>query len=195
MDGSLVLRSPGDSLLEALHGGLTMTAARTGRADETTHQLLKHAVVQLHLGLPAFPQVVVVVLQTLPVAIELLQAVGVDILDAATISPAHTHTHTYTPSHTLTPPGRNLHSRRTPRHLPPLLQTLHLPAPIRLGLALHIVFVERLAPIPDKVRRAHQRRRRRPDLLDLGDVRGHRGGVHQDTLVEAVPVMSAVSPH
>jgi hypothetical protein len=48
-----------------------------------THQLLKYAVVQFHLRLPALEHVVVVVLETLPVSIKLLQAVGVDILDPA----------------------------------------------------------------------------------------------------------------
>lgn len=129
----------------------------------------------------------VVILQTLPVGIELLQAVSVDILDPVdALAPLRTHTHAHIFSLSLS--GINIHSSRTPRDLPPLLQTLHLPAPIRLGLTLHIVIVERLAPIPDKVRGAHQWRRCCPDLVDLGDVRGHRGGVHQDTLVEAVPI-------
>ena len=54
-----------------------------GRKKEETYQLLKHAAIQVHLRLSALPQTVVVVLKTLPVRIELLQAVGVDILDPA----------------------------------------------------------------------------------------------------------------
>lgn len=53
------------------------------RQKKKTNQLLKHTVVQLHLGLPTLPHMVVVVLQTLPVRVELLQAVGVDLLDTA----------------------------------------------------------------------------------------------------------------
>lgn len=47
----------------------------------TAYQLLKHTVVQFHLLLPTLPEVVVVILQALPVCVELLQAVRVDVLD------------------------------------------------------------------------------------------------------------------
>lgn len=47
-----------------------------------TYQLLKDAVVELLLRPPALKQMVVVVFETFPVSGKLLQAVGVDILDA-----------------------------------------------------------------------------------------------------------------
>lgn len=47
-----------------------------------TYKLLKHTTVQLHLWLSALPHVVVVVLEALPVRVELLQAVRIDVLDA-----------------------------------------------------------------------------------------------------------------
>lgn len=51
--------------------------------EEETHQLLKNTAVQLHLLRTALPELVVVVLKTLPVSSERLQAVGVDVLDSA----------------------------------------------------------------------------------------------------------------
>lgn len=80
----------------------------------------------------------------------------------------------------------NIHTSRTTSHLPTLLHTLQLPASISLGLALHVILVKRVTPIPDEIRCAQQRRGRRSDLVDFGDVSRHRGRVHQDTLVEAV---------
>lgn len=53
-----------------------------------THQLLKNTTIHLHLGLSAFPQILVVVLEAFPMGVELLQAVGVDIFDPAPISPS-----------------------------------------------------------------------------------------------------------
>lgn len=61
MNWSLVLGGTGDRLLEA--------------------QLVEDTLVQLHLGLPALPQMVVIVLETFPVRGELFKAVGVDIFD------------------------------------------------------------------------------------------------------------------
>lgn len=80
----------------------------------------------------------------------------------------------------------NIHTSRTAGDLPSLLQALDLPAPIGLGLALHKVIVVRLAPVSDEVRRAHQRGGRRANLIDLGDMVGHRRRVDQDMLVEPV---------
>ena len=84
----------------------------------------------------------------------------------------------------------NIHTSRTTSHLPTLLHTLQLPASISLGLALHVILVKRVTPIPDEIRCAQQRRGRRSDLVDFGDVSRHRGRVHQDTLVEAVKALS-----
>lgn len=46
-----------------------------------TYQLIKNTLVEVHLGSAALEHVVVVVLEALPVSLELRQAVGVDILD------------------------------------------------------------------------------------------------------------------
>lgn len=61
-------------------------ALHKSKEGRETHQLFKNTAVHGHLGLSAFPQVLVVILETFPVGRELLQAVGVDILD-----PVHTN--------------------------------------------------------------------------------------------------------
>lgn len=83
---------------------------------------------------------------------------------------------------------RDVHTSRTTRDLPTLLHTLQLSPTLRLALTLHIIIVERRTPVPDEIRCARQRRGRRSDLVHLGDIRGHGGRVHQDTLVEAMRV-------
>lgn len=173
---SLILRSTGDSLLETLDE--VSTANSNVARQEKTHQLLKNTIVQFHLGPAAFPQVVVVVLQTLPVGSELLQAVGVDILDTA--QSQHFPNHQSTSDKSV-----DVHTSRTTSDLTTLLQTFQFPASIRLALALHVIVIECPAPISNEISCARQRRRRSSDLFDLGDIGGHRGGVHQDTLVEA----------
>jgi hypothetical protein len=55
-------------------------SARKG--PSLAYQFLKHAVVQLHLRLPTLEEVMVVVLEALPVCVELLQAVRIDVLDS-----------------------------------------------------------------------------------------------------------------
>lgn len=45
------------------------------------YQFLEHAVVQFHLWFPTLEEVVVVVFEALPVCVELLHAVRIDILD------------------------------------------------------------------------------------------------------------------
>lgn len=137
-----------------MHGSLVL---RCTRDDLFESQLLKNAVVQFHLRLPALEEVVVVVLQTLPVGVELFQAVGIDILD---------------------------HTGSATRNLPTLLQTLHLPSSISVGLALHVIIIVGSASVPDKERRASQRCRSSPYLLHLGDVIGHRRCVNEDMLVK-----------
>jgi hypothetical protein len=49
-----------------------------------SYQFVKDTVVQLHFGPATLPQLVVVVLEALPVGLELVQAVGVNVLDTAT---------------------------------------------------------------------------------------------------------------
>ena len=86
MYGDFVLGSTGDTLLEALSRvsmHIAHCTVHEGNEGRKTHQLVKNTAVQGHLGLSAFPQVLVVILETFPVRHELFQAVGVDILDPA----------------------------------------------------------------------------------------------------------------
>jgi hypothetical protein len=65
---------------------------RTSRKVGSTYQLLKNALVQSPLLRPAVPELLVVVLQALPVGSELREAVLVDVLDAAmsvSVAPSH----------------------------------------------------------------------------------------------------------
>jgi hypothetical protein len=48
------------------------------------YQFVENTFAKVHLSLAALPQVVVVVLEALPVGLELIQAVGVDILETVT---------------------------------------------------------------------------------------------------------------
>jgi hypothetical protein len=153
---------------------------------ERTNQFLKNTAVQLHLGLAALPEPVIVVLQTLPVGIELLQAVCVDVLDP--VPPNQLATRSVIQLTQLAPQlhasRRNIHTSRTSRNFAPLLKTLGLALPVRLVLALHVVIVERLASVPDEVRGTVQRRRRRSDLRYLGDALRERRRVVEVLLVE-----------
>lgn len=54
----------------------------TAKIDET-YQLVKHALVQPPLLRPAVPELLVVVLEALPVGAELVKALLVDVADAA----------------------------------------------------------------------------------------------------------------
>lgn len=144
-----------------------------------SYQFVEDTVVELHLSPAAFPEVVVVVLETLPVGLELVQAVSVDILDAMTGQ--------YLPLRLkAVSKDSNIHASGTARHLPALLQAVDLSAAIGLVLALHEVVIESLAAVSNKISCTHKRCRCGTDLLDLGDVVGHGRGVHQDSLVEAV---------
>lgn len=121
---------------------------------------------------------VVVVLETLPVGLELVEAVGVDVLDAARGQ--------YLRPNSKINNRNNVHASGTARHLPALLQAVDLPAAIGLVLALHEVVIEGLAAVSNEIGCTHQGRRCGTDLLHLGNVIGHGRGVHQDSLVEAV---------
>lgn len=80
----------------------------------------------------------------------------------------------------------HIHASGTARDLPAFLQAVELSAAVGLVLALHEVVIVSLAAVSNEVGRAHQRRRCGTNFLDLGDVVGHGGGVHQDGLTEAV---------
>lgn len=108
-----------------------------------TYQLLEDAVVQLHLRLPAFEEVVVIVLQALPMGIELLQAVGVDVLDP--ISSINTQDCANLDD------DCHIHTCRTPCDFPPFFQALKLPSAVGLGLALHVIVIVRATAIADEI--------------------------------------------
>lgn len=157
------------------------------------YQLVEDAAVEGHLGLAALEEVVVVVLEAVGVGLELVEAVGVDILDtiARTISVScNAHSLRATESairfFLKALRARYIHTSSAARHLAPLLQALNLPAAISLVLALHEIVVESLAAVANEVRRAGQECRSGTNLLHLGDVVRHGGGVHEDMLVEPV---------
>lgn len=81
---------------------------------------------------------------------------------------------------------QNIHTSGTARHLPTLLQAIDLSAAVGLVLAFHEVVIVGLAAVSNEVCCAHERCRCRTDLVDLGDMVGHGGGVHQGGLIEAV---------
>lgn len=85
MDRRLVFGTVGNDLLQSLcYKTVTLAVASSTLGVvgvQKTHQLVKHAAVELVLGPPTLPQAVVVVLQTVPVLPELRQAVRVDVLD------------------------------------------------------------------------------------------------------------------
>jgi hypothetical protein len=66
-----------------------------------------------------------------------------------------------------------------------LPQAVQLSPTVRLGLALHVIIVVRLAAGSNKEACAHKRCRRGSDFLDLGNGVRERSGVHEDLLVES----------
>lgn len=59
----------------------------TKHDNQSTHQILKDAFVQLPLFWPALPQLLVVVVEALPMRTERLQAALVDVVNAAHFPP------------------------------------------------------------------------------------------------------------
>lgn len=168
------------------------SVARCIDLESNSYQLVKDAVVQGHLSLAALEEVVVVVLEAVSVSLELVEAVGVNVLDAVRRSvscPAHSPqvTGSAIPIPFPTHSGKKyIHASSAARHLAPLLQAIELPAAIRLVLALHVIVIECLAAVANEVRRTRQECRGSANLLHLGDVVRHGGGVHEDMLVEPV---------
>jgi hypothetical protein len=157
------------------------------------YQLVEDAAVEGHLGLAALEEVVVVILEAVSVGLELVEAVGVDILDTVvrTISVSCSAyplrvTESAIRFFPNTLRAKYIHASSAARHLAPLLQALDLPAAISLVLALHEIVVESLAAVANEVRRTAQECRGGANLLHLGDVVRHGGGVHEDMLVEPV---------
>ncbi len=90
MNRRLVLRSPRYRLLQFLppqanlnQDSLPGTKVRKGgggREKAQAHQLIEHASIELHLAPPALPQLLVILVQALPMLPERLEAVLVDIV-------------------------------------------------------------------------------------------------------------------
>ncbi len=76
-------RGPGDGQRCPVFPSTNVLAASIpGLLSVKTYQLREGALVQLPLSRPALPELVVVVIQALPVCAELLQALGVEVLDS-----------------------------------------------------------------------------------------------------------------
>lgn len=120
-------------------------------------QVVKHTLVEHFFQRPAVAETVVLLFETLVVQFELVEAVGVDVLE---------------------------HRHRTPGDASPFLQALEGTAVVFV-LAHHEVVVVRLAAGADEVGGTQQRRQGGADLLDVGDVQGHRG------LFDVLPLVSA----
>lgn len=123
------------------------------------YQILVNTLVELPLGGAALPELVVVVVEALPVGAELLQAGLVDVVDDA--------------------PGAAGDAAA-------LLQALKLALARVLRLALHVVIVVVAAAGADEEGGREEGGRRRAELLDLGDRVRKGGGVDEDLLVEAI---------
>lgn len=134
------------------------------------------------------PELLVVVLQTLPVVAELVEAVLVDVFQpvgrkfvSAIHSAKYLPVHLYMP---LSTPGC-LHAGSASGDLPAFLHAVELAGAVGLGLAHHVVVIVRLAPGADEERSGQKRSGTGANFLDLGDVVGQRGGVDQHLLVES----------
>lgn len=150
-----------------------------------TYQLVKHTLVQRPLVCPAVPQLLVVVLQALPMAAELLQAVVVDVLDPTPLISAVSN---------LTLCIANVHARGATSDLATLLHALKLSPAVRLSLAHHVVVIVSLASCADKERSAQKGSGGGAELLDLGDVIGQRSGVDEGLRLETGGQLAQTSP-
>ena len=150
--------------------------------DIGTYQFVENAAVELLLGATAVEKGLVVVLQAVDVSLELLHAVRVDVLDAIVQGQSRTHF----PNLHSGLLGRHLHTGSAAGNLATLLQAVELAAAVCLVLALHVIIVECLAAGADGEGSAGEESRRGSNLLDLGNVVGHRRGVHEELLVEPV---------
>jgi hypothetical protein len=124
------------------------------RADS---QVLKYTFVQLPFRSTTLPQLLVVVVQALPVCPEHVQAALIDILN---------------------------HAGRTACDLATLLQALGLALAVGLRLAEHEVVIVGFAACTDEEAGGEKGSGRCADFLDLRDVVGERSGVNEDLLVE-----------
>lgn len=157
-----------------------------------TYNLLKDTLVQLPLGRPALPELLVVVVEALPVLAELLEAGLVDVVETAKQSNGSAHTARLDGASgdreelAGVPRGvRNIHASCAAGDSPALLQALELALAGVLGLALHVVIVVVAAAGADEERCGQEGSGAGADLIDLGDRVGQGGGIVENLLVEA----------
>jgi hypothetical protein len=152
-----------------------------------TYQVVKHALVERPLELPALPQLLVVVIEALPVLAELCQAVLVHVVQSVLpVKNTFRSRRSSGSNFCISPssPRVYVHAGCASCDLATLPQAVQLSPSVRLGLALHIVIVVGLAAGSNEEARAHKRCRGSSDFLDLGNRVRERSGVHEDLLVE-----------
>jgi hypothetical protein len=152
-----------------------------------TYQVVKHTLVQRPLPFPALPELLVAVVQALPVLAELGQAVLVDVLQPDFLSQKKLVIPPISLSyflHLLSDSGAYVHAGCASCDLATLPQAVQLSPSVRLRLALHVVIVVGLAARSNEEARAHKRCRGSSNLLDFGNGVRERSGVHKDLLVE-----------
>lgn len=107
---------------------------------------------------PTLPQLLIIILQAIPMPPELLQTVLINVFQ---------------------------HARCAARHFPALAHAVEFPAAVGFGLAHHVVIVVRFAAGADEVGYAEEGGGGRTDFGDRGDGGGEGCGVEEDGLVEA----------
>lgn len=163
--------------------------------------------VELPLNLTALPELVVVVVEALPVLAELVQTMVIDVVDAAftptllasaplpaALAPWEWEAGTGAFRRCVGDMQRNkisgyrlvdVHTGSASRDAATLLQAFELSLARVLGLALHVIIVVGAASSADEERGGKQRGGCRADLLDSGDRVRKRRGVIEHLLVEA----------
>lgn len=114
---------------------------------------------------------------------ELLQAVGVEILDTA-----HCQLREKIPGEN----GMHIHTPGTSRNSPALFETLELALARVLRLTFHEVVIVVLAPCANEIRGGKEGSRCSTEFLDFGDRIRERRGVVENLLVEAEYMQLAI---
>lgn len=122
-------------------------------------QIIKNTLVQTPLELPTLPELLVVVIQALPVLSKLVYAALVDVFD---------------------------YGSSATRDFPALFQAFDLAFAVGLIFTHHEVVIVRFAASANEIACGEQRCRRGTNLVDLGNVVGERIRIDEDVLVEAI---------
>lgn len=160
---------------------------RSNGARCRTYQVVENALVQGPLELPALPELLVVVVEALPVLAELGQAVLVDVVQPGCqvrciVRTRLSYNCISCPLSSI--PRVYVHAGCASCDLATLPQAVQLSPSARLGLALHVVIVVRLAARSNEEACAHKRCRGGSNFLDFGNGVREWSGVHKDLLVE-----------